>query len=256
MPAQISVEATRPKIGALRELGLTTYEAQAYLALIQNQDTSAAQLCAETGIPDSKIYFALDQLQKKGLVVASEGVPRKYRGLRPKDALARLKESMTKNFEGQLRKMDDLAVALDPLYRRSQTAEIELAYVLKGFENVLNRMTETLKTARREVVLFVPIEEIYDRLKPTLVALKRGNVKVRLAVPGNIRRRIDRSSYSEIRTMMPHCEECWLVVVDGKVVISSSEWQGQRCHAIMTEDPVFITMSLEYFQSPRCCTSS
>ena len=248
----LSADASKSILDGLRNLGLSTYEAQAYLALIPYPDISATQLCNAASIPDSKIYFALEELQKKGLVVVSEGVPRHYRALHPKEALGKLKSIMTQEYEGQIEKLDKLAVALEPMYSRKEREDVELAYVVKGFENVLSRINEILRDAKREVVVFIPEIAIYDKMQPQLVSTSRRGVRVKLAVSPKIRKHVD-ARFTEVREQTPNCEDCWLVIVDGNTVISSSEWKTDRCHAIMTQDPVIVAMSREYFESPRCC---
>lgn len=104
----------------LRDLGLTTYEAQSYLALIRKPNVSATQLCNAAGIPDSKIYFALEELRKKGLVMVSEGIPRHYSALDPKRALAKLRATIAAEYEKRLEKLSHLVTALEPLYSHVQ----------------------------------------------------------------------------------------------------------------------------------------
>jgi sugar-specific transcriptional regulator TrmB len=53
-------------VSRLKELDLPTHEALVYLTLLSNPNVSASVLCQETGIPDSKIYYALEGLAKKG----------------------------------------------------------------------------------------------------------------------------------------------------------------------------------------------
>jgi sugar-specific transcriptional regulator TrmB len=253
---RVNAEAQRSILNGLRGLGLTTYESQAYLALTQNPDISATQLCNETGVPDSKIYFALEELQRKGLVVVSEGVPRHYRALAPKEALGKLKSRITREYELQVEKLNQLSVALEPLYARSEKRDVELAYIVKGFDNVLSRMIDVIKSAKREVVVFVPNSEIFERVEPHLVKIRRGGVKVKLAVPPKLRKRVGVSGFADVRALTPNCLDSWLAIADGKTVISSSEWRTERCHAILTQDPVLAAMSREYFESPRCCVSA
>lgn len=251
--SSIPVEATRSILGALRELGLSTYEAEAYLTLIRNPNISATQVCNEAGIPDSKVYFALEELQKKGLVLVSEGVPKHYRALPPGEALGKLKAMITQEYESQLEKLRQVTVALEPMYKRAEKDDVELAYVVKGFENVLRRIIDTLRNTQREAVLFIPELDIYDRLASHLLNLRRRGVKVKLALPSKLRRRVDVSRFSDVRELSSRCEDCWIVIVDGKTVISSSAWKTDRCHAILTQDPVLVAMSTEYYENPRCC---
>jgi len=256
MKTGLEAEAQKSMLNGLRSLGLTTYEAQAYLALIQNPDISATQVCNETGVPDSKIYFALEELQKKGLVLISEGVPRHYKALPPKEALAKLKSIATQRYEAEVGKINQLRLALEPLYTRSERGDVELAYIVKGFDNVLTRMIEVFKGAKREIIIFVPTLAIFERLEPQLRKHGRAGVKVKLATPPKLRRQIDVSQFEEVRDLTPDCSDIWLAIADNKTVISSSEWKSDRCHAILTQDPILIAMSREYFESPRCCLSA
>jgi sugar-specific transcriptional regulator TrmB len=253
--SRLTREATKRLLNELRDSGLTTYEAQAYLALIRNQDVSATQVCTEADIPDSKIYFALEELQKKGLVVVSEGVPRHYRALPPREALGKLRSIITQNYEDRVDKLNKLTVLLDPLYTRKERGDVELAYVVKGLENVLARTIELIKGANREVVTFIPELSIYDRLEPHLTNLRKRGVKARMTAPKNILKKIDRDRFAEVRETTSSCENCWITLVDEKTVITSSEWKTDRCHAILTQDPIIVRMSHEYFESPRCCIS-
>ena len=129
-----------------------------------------------------------------------------------------------------------------------------MAYVVKGFDNVLSRMLEVLKSARREAVIFIPTFNIYDQMAKTIANLRREGVKVKLALPPKMRKELQNGERSEIRTMSPNCHHCWLAVVDDKTMISSSEWMTERCHAILTQDPVLVAVTREYFENPRCCT--
>jgi sugar-specific transcriptional regulator TrmB len=250
---RVNAEAQRSILNGLRDLGLATYEAQAYLALVQNPDISATQLCNKTGVPDSKIYFALEELQRKGLVVVSDGVPRHYRALAPKEALGKLRSQITREYETQVEKLNQLSLTLEPLYARSEREDVELAYIVKGFDNVLSRMIDVLKSAKREAVILVPNLEIFERVEPHLDKIRQRGVKVKLAIPPKHRKRIDASRFADVRELTPNCMDSWLAIADGKTVISSSEWRTERCHAILTQDPVLVAMSREYFESPRCC---
>src|SRR3972149_567886 len=63
-------EAARPslaEVGAtLRELGLGGYAADAFCALVRVSEATAGDLVRKTGIPDSKIYYALAELAGGG----------------------------------------------------------------------------------------------------------------------------------------------------------------------------------------------
>ena len=62
-------------ISQLKELGLTTHEALTYTTLLTHPNITASALCNQTKIPDSKIYYALDSLSKKGMISSTTEHP-------------------------------------------------------------------------------------------------------------------------------------------------------------------------------------
>src|SRR5713226_1200818 len=68
----------------LRELGLTGHAADVFCALVRMSHATAADLILKTGIPDSKIYYALEELAEKGLVEVQKGKPKTYGSSRPR----------------------------------------------------------------------------------------------------------------------------------------------------------------------------
>src|SRR5437867_3017018 len=82
-------EALEPSLdriaGTLRELGISGPAADAFCALVRTADATASELVRKTGIPDSKIYYALDELAEKGLVEVQAGKPKTFRVVPPKE---------------------------------------------------------------------------------------------------------------------------------------------------------------------------
>src|SRR3972149_1988111 len=76
-----AARSSSEKIAAtLRELGLRGYAADAFCALVRLPEATAGALVAKTGIPDSKVYYALDELAERGLVAVQAGEPETDRG--------------------------------------------------------------------------------------------------------------------------------------------------------------------------------
>jgi len=82
-------------VSRLKELRLSTHEALIYLTLLTHSNVTASALCKETGIPDSKIYYALDGLSEKGMLIVQKGNPNIYLPISPKEAIANLKNLLT-----------------------------------------------------------------------------------------------------------------------------------------------------------------
>src|SRR5436309_15387226 len=68
-------------LGTLRDLGFSGHAAEAFCALVRVSHATAGDLVLKTGVADSKIYYALDELAEKGLVAVQGGKPKPDRGL-------------------------------------------------------------------------------------------------------------------------------------------------------------------------------
>src|SRR5918998_544079 len=77
----------------LGQLGLTSYEAKAYLALIRRDSFTAAQVARQAGLPRQRIYDVLGSLVQKGLASTRPGSVVKYAATAPDLAVERLIEA-------------------------------------------------------------------------------------------------------------------------------------------------------------------
>src|SRR2546428_5300116 len=86
-------EAARPSLeeiaATLRQLGMGGYAADTFCALVRMTQATAGDLVVKTGIPDSKIYYALEELAEKGLIEVQAGQPQTYRAVPSQEAGAR-----------------------------------------------------------------------------------------------------------------------------------------------------------------------
>ena len=73
----------------LTRLGLTSYEAKAYLALLRRDSSTAAQAARLANVPRQRIYDVLASLVDKGLASTRPGQVVKYAAVAP-DLLALL----------------------------------------------------------------------------------------------------------------------------------------------------------------------
>src|SRR5438034_10965511 len=72
---------------ALKEFGLTEYEAKVYVSLVESGTQTASELSRTASIPYSKIYEILGNLERKGWVETEQGRPSKYYAKAPATAL-------------------------------------------------------------------------------------------------------------------------------------------------------------------------
>src|SRR5438093_13643835 len=73
--------------------GLASYPARTLVALLENPGAPASRLCEITGIPDSKIYQALDDLDRNwNLIEVRKGTPSRHKALGVEQIITNLRE--------------------------------------------------------------------------------------------------------------------------------------------------------------------
>jgi len=89
----------------LRELGLTKYEASAYLNIYKRGVAEASNIYKEAKIPFGKIYETLGTLANKGLIEVQNTRPKKFKANKPKIAFNNLLTEKKESMEIDLQKM-------------------------------------------------------------------------------------------------------------------------------------------------------
>lgn len=171
---------------SLRRAGLTTYESQAYLALLSKSELTAEEMAKMTSIPITRVYGTLEQLMQKGFSRIVQGRPKKFQAISPEEAKREYLTQMRRNFEANLLSiedvMKDLQKEVEPLYVEShlQVKPEELLEPLDDLRAMERKTIEYIQSASQEIListaLFSWLPKIRSRLK---TALTRG-VKVRI----------------------------------------------------------------------------
>jgi sugar-specific transcriptional regulator TrmB len=79
----------------LKRVGLTEYEAKAYLALLNAHLSTATQVSEKSGVPRTKIYAILESLETKGWITILSGVPLLFKAVTPAKVFEQIKEDYT-----------------------------------------------------------------------------------------------------------------------------------------------------------------
>lgn len=244
-------------VSRLKELGLSTQEALTYSTLLTHSSMTAGALCKETGIPDSKIYHALDGLSKKGMLIVQKGNPNVYLPVPPKEAVANLKQQLADRLDEKIKEADVLVDVLTPVYESAEkSGELEIAYIIRGQKNIINRMKALIETARKEITIFVSQPTVLKGVKESLIDAKetRG-VALNIALTKEVFETEDCSSLGEIRLLCCSLDQSisslGMLISDMKTLLTVSDWGDET--AMLTQDPNLIRVTRDYFNSPMCC---
>ncbi len=165
--------ATTRLIRALAQLGLSTYEARAYAALVRSGPVTGYQLSRASGVPRSRIYEAIEKLIGRGMVLSRKEQPPLYRAAPCEEVLARSAADLQKAHDTIRASCCDL---------REDTSE-EGVWNMTGRRAILARAQAMVQAAVSTLDLAVVAADIRE-LEPALVAAERRGARIRAVVCG------------------------------------------------------------------------
>lgn len=156
----------------LRDAGLSPYQADAYVALLELGAASATEVATESGVPAPRIYDVLRNLEEAGYVETYEVGNLRARAHAPADALEDLKE--------RARRFEEAAAEVEDRWEQPEL-ESNQASILKQFRTVFDHAERVVERAENQVQLSVTPDQFAD-LRPTLVEARERGVHVKASV--------------------------------------------------------------------------
>jgi sugar-specific transcriptional regulator TrmB len=140
----------------LVQLGLTSYESKAYLALMRRDSATAADVARLARVPRQRIYDVLATLVQKGLVSQRPGQPAKYSAVSPEFAIERLLLNRRQELDRLERESGELLETLTPAYDAGRRERDPLDYieVLRDQGAINERFGQLQEGIQREILVF------------------------------------------------------------------------------------------------------
>lgn len=170
----------------LRRAGLTSYEAEAYVALLSVRELTAEEISHTTSVPITRVYGTLEQLMQKGFARIVQSRPKRYHAVPPEQAKRDYLANLRRGFEMNLLSIEEIMRGLqkevEPLYVEShlQVKAEELLEPLDDLRLMERTTNNQVKGATREILISTALFSWLPKMKSQLrSALIRG-VKVRI----------------------------------------------------------------------------
>jgi sugar-specific transcriptional regulator TrmB len=237
-------------VTSLKKLDLSTYEAEAYAVLLAHPALTAGAICKETGISDTKIYYALDTLAEKGMITIRNSNPKVYKPVPPKEAIANLKQRLKEKLAQELKDADVLVDMLIPIYENAEKPEeLEVGYIISGRNNIANRMKTLIDNARKEITFFVSYPTLFKELSPVLrEAMEKRKIKLNIAMTEKMLKTENIKGLGDTRQL---CCEVTLLIADLKTLITVSDWNFSET-AMLSQDQNLIRVARDYYENSMC----
>ena len=141
---------------SLVNLGLTGYEASAYLALTRRGRATGAEVARLASVPRQRIYDVLDGLVARGLASVEGGRPAHYAAVAPESAIGALLAGHRASLDRLEREAAEAVARLTPAYREGRAENDPLDYIelLREPAAIATRFAELEAAAEREILVF------------------------------------------------------------------------------------------------------
>ena len=214
-------------IAQLTRLGLTTYEARAYVALVTRDSFAAAQVARQANLPRQRIYDVLSTLVEKGLASTRPGTVVKYAAVSPEMAIERLVAAHRREMEEIERSATEMVAELSPAFKAGQehTDPLEYIEVLRDPGAINERFAELQSQIREEILVFTkppyatPPQENVEGLEVTRSHVARSVYETSAladpALAAGIRRFIEEGEDARFVDELP----LKLVIIDETIVM-------------------------------------
>jgi len=148
----------------LKEIGLTTYEAKVYLALVELGKTTSGEILKKADLKTGKIYEILDSLEKLGLVsVMKENGKKKFSPADPNRVYDYLEERRNKISQQEKEFQNILPELMTKIKSHKEKVNIEIYTGIKGLRSAYYKEFDYFKKGNTEYVIGIQSKETYSK---------------------------------------------------------------------------------------------
>jgi sugar-specific transcriptional regulator TrmB len=204
----------------LMRLGLSEYEARAYIATVALGEGTVKQISVESGVPRSRAYDIMEHLAERGFVQVGNSNPICYRANEPLAASNNLMEEIRKANEEIVREISEIG-------KRAEKASNPI-WTLMGEWAIDHKIAELLSSAGESIVLICFNNDhmvryaklLIDRSEEILVtAIMTHEPESFVGLLGNTHVMRFKETTSHIAELNGHLMERGFVTTDGRYCI-------------------------------------
>jgi sugar-specific transcriptional regulator TrmB len=216
--------------------GLSYPQARVFLELVKVKESTASDLCKITGIKDSRIYTILRELEQDGLLVVQYSSPKLYGAVSLDEGLQNLMKRQENEIHNRKEAIKQLYIELTPLFD-SFKIPTAVAYIIKGKDNIYNKIHYEIINAKKEIVFRVPNIDLLNEFESIFEESKKNGIQVNL---GSYCEKEKFKSSDQV-FYQSRCK-CFYLLVDKEYLLSISNWDAQGIYAIWTTDTSLINI--------------
>ncbi len=233
-------------------VGLSLPQARIYLELTKIKESTAGDLCKATGVKDSRIYSILTELEQLGLIMVQTSIPKLYMVVPLAEGLHNIQERLEKDFNQKKDAIKELNLRLTPLFESIVSIPSDVALIIKGTKNIINKIHYELLKVEEEILIRFPNYELYFEFESELLKLRNAGKRIDAGLcQMSIKRLREESTRIPELTLSvcKRCCDCFYVMRDEKYLLSVSNWTSPNVYAIWTTDTSLINITTIFSSS-------
>ena len=156
-------------VDGLCQLGLTQYEAKTYATLVGMGEATAREVNEISGVPRTRIYDVLRDLERKGFVEFSDGSPTYYRAVDPDQVMKRLRDELVESIDRSVNELKGL---------RLQAHGSSPVWCIRSEWAIKNRMKDFLSKVEREIIVFCLSPDFLREYQADLLRIEDLKIKI------------------------------------------------------------------------------
>ncbi len=170
----------------IQRLGLNSYEAKVYLALLERDSLSVSEVSKISGVPGARAYDILDSLAADGLAVLKPGRYKRYSAADPDSFRERLVSQNEKHSAEMRKTIDSVTLTLKRKFESGvnngeyRFNPLEYIEIIKNAYQIHKRFMELVGKANEEILIFTkppysgPKEKLEEQTEQQAEPLRQG----------------------------------------------------------------------------------
>jgi len=209
-------------LASLRKLGLTTYEAKTYLALLRFGALTASEVSSITGIPYPKVYTSIEKLKTLNLVSVVEQRPLMFKVEPPSKSLKELRDKIIEDIQ---KTSDFLISEFTPLYTAISKMRSYGRMNVLGKNRISRILSKILSRTSKSISISLPTYELipHSKFLRALSNLSKRGVDVKLIVQSDELEKKARDLGLQVKNTMAPLP--LMVISDDKTVIVVNKFE-------------------------------
>jgi sugar-specific transcriptional regulator TrmB len=226
-------------ISKLRQIGLSEYEARAYVALLKENPASPYEIAKNSGIPTSKIYEVIRRLEQRQMVQSIQGErSRMFIPVSPDELVQSFKTVIEDNLQAIKNELKNIKITIDTTY----------TWHIKDYESLILRAKRMIETTRNSLLLSIWSTE-FEVLTDSLGGAQARGVRIAIVHYGVTNIKFGQTYYHSIEDTIYAQKGVrgFILISDSKEVLTG-KIEGKETEAIWSMNQALVMMAEDYIR--------